>query len=79
MRVNKTAPLGAFGNNVSEKAPKKMRTGNVTLALHKAPDAPLTVPPPQMSIWKRDKYVPESMTPARRGADDFLRVQSRGF
>jgi len=27
MRVNKTAPLGAFANNVSEKAPKKMRTG----------------------------------------------------
>jgi len=40
MIVNKTAPLGAFANNVSEKAPKKMRTGNVTLALHKAHDAP---------------------------------------
>ena len=78
MRVNKTAPLGAFVNNVSEKAPKKMRTGNVTLALHKAPDAPLTVPPPQMNLWERPVYVPEQGY-VRRGADDFLRVQSRGL
>jgi hypothetical protein len=78
MRVNKTAPLGAFVNNVSEKASKKMRTGNVTLALHKAPDAPLTVPPPQMNLWERPVYVPEQGY-VRRGANDFLRVQSRGL
>jgi len=78
MRVNKTAPLGAFVNNVSEKAPKKMRTGNVTLALHKDPDAPLTVPPPQMNLWERPVYTPEQGY-VRRGADDFLRIQSRGL
>lgn len=78
MRVNKTAPLGAFVNNVSEKVPKRMRTENVTLALHKAPDAPLTVPPPKMNLWERPVYVPEQGY-VRRGADDFLRVQSRGL
>ena len=76
MRVNKTAPLGAFVNNVSEKVPKRMRTENVTLIVHKSPD---TVPPPQMNIWARDQYVPERVEPVRRGANDFLRVQSRGF
>jgi hypothetical protein len=78
MRVNKTTPLGAFANTIGDKASKKMRTGNVTLALHKAPDAPLTVPPPQMNLWERPVYVPEQGY-VRRGANDFLRVQSRGL
>jgi len=56
----------------------KPQTKNVTLALHKAPDAPLTVPPPKMSLWERPVYVPEQGY-VRRGADDFLRVQSRGL
>lgn len=63
--------------------PNLMRTNpNVGLAAvpnklgDKNPDA---VPPPQMNLWARDQYVPEKNAPARRGADDFLRVQSRGF
>jgi hypothetical protein len=78
MRVNKTAPLGAFVNNVSEKAPKKMRTGNAPLALHKDPDAPLTVPPPQMNLWERPVYVPNNDY-VRPGANDHQRIKSRGL
>jgi len=78
MRVNKTTPLGAFANTIGDKASKKMRTGNVTLALHKAPDAPLTVQAPKMNLWERPVYVPEQGY-VRRGANDFLRVQSRGL
>ena len=76
MRVNKTAPLGAFVNNVSEKVPKRMRTENVTLTVHKSPD---TVPPPQMNLWARGQYVPPKDEYIRPGANDFLRIQSRGL
>jgi hypothetical protein len=57
----------------------KLDRGNPNLVKKAPPKDPNAAPPPQMNLWKRDKYVPESMTPARRGADDFLRVQSRGF
>jgi hypothetical protein len=75
MRVNPDAGLGALPNKLGDKNPAKYVRGGY-VPMQKDPDA---VPPPQMSIWDRKPYVPEDMTPARRGADDFLRIQSRGF
>jgi hypothetical protein len=42
----------------------------------KAPDA---VPPPQMSIWEREAYVPDKTGYVRAGANDFLKLKSRGM
>jgi hypothetical protein len=75
MRKNPDASLGAVPNKLGDKNPAKYVRGGY-VPMEKGPDV---VPPPQMSIWARDQYVPESMTPVRRGASDFLRVQSRGF
>jgi hypothetical protein len=75
MRVNPNAGLAAVPNKLGDKNPARYVRGGY-VPMEKSPDV---VPAPQMNLWKRDKYVPENMTPARRGADDFLRVQSRGF
>jgi len=74
MRVNKTAPLGAFANNVSDKAPKKYRTGFVP-----TPKNPNVVQAPSMSLWKQPVYTPDSHQSVRRGADDHQRIKSRGL
>ena len=75
MRTNPNAQLAAVPNKLGDKNPSRyVRGGYVPMV--KDPDA---VPPPQMSVWARDQYVPEKNAPARRGADDFLRYKSRGF
>ena len=74
MRVNPHATLESFTNTVGNKAHSKQRTGYVPS--YRDPDA---VPAPALNIWKQPVYVPENNHPARSGADDFLRVQSRGF
>jgi hypothetical protein len=56
----------------------KLAAGNPNLVKKAPPRDPNAVPPPQMSLWKRPVYVPEQGY-VRRGADDFLRVQSRGL
>ena len=73
LRVNKTSMLESFNNTVGDKAHAKQRTGFVPSV--KDPNAALA---PSISVWKQPVYVPENHQPARRGADDFLRVQSRG-
>ena len=75
MRTNPNAGLGALPNKLGDKNPAKYVRGGY-VPMQKDPDA---VPPPQMSVWARAQYVPERVEPARRGANDFLRVQSRGF
>lgn len=74
LRVNPTQTLESFTNTTGDKAHAKVRGGFVPVK--KDPDV---VPPNTMSLWDRALYVPEKAAPARRGADDHLRVQSRGF
>jgi len=74
MRKNPDASLAAVPNKLGDKNPARyVRGGFVPM-----PKDPNAVPPPQMSVWDRQQYVPESMGAVRRGADDFLRVQSKG-
>lgn len=75
MRVNPNAGLGAVPNKLGDKNPAKYVRGGF-VPLPKAPDA---VPPPQMNLWARDQYVPPKDEYIRPGANDFLRIQSRGF
>ena len=74
MRVNTTAPLGAFATTTGDKEAIKYRTGYVPLV--KQPNA---APPPQMSIWERDQYEPPKEEYVRPGADDHLKIKSRGM
>jgi hypothetical protein len=73
-RVNATAPLGAFASTTGDKEQVKYRTGYKPS--DKDPDA---VPPPQMSIWARELYKPDTSGYQRPGADDHLQIKSRGF
>lgn len=74
LRVNPHATLESFTPTTGDKVHAKQRTGFVPS--YKDPAA---VPPPQMSIWARDSYVPEKSGYQRPGADDHLRYKSRGF
>ena len=73
-RVNPPATLESFANTTGDKAHAKERRGFVPTV--KDPNA---VPPPTISLWHQPVYVPQNLTPMRRGADDFLRYKSRGF
>ena len=75
MRKNPNASLAAVPNKLGDKNPAKYVRGGY-VPMQKDPDA---VPPPQMNLWKRDKYVPERVEPARRGADNHFQYKSRGF
>ena len=74
MRVNNHTTLTSFPNTTGDKAHAKERRGFVPTV--KDPNA---VPPPTISLWHQPVYVPQNLTPMRRGADDFLRYKSRGF
>lgn len=74
LRVNPQATLESFSNTTGDKAHAKERTGFVPT--RKDPDA---VPPAVTNVWKRPVYVPENMTPVRRGADDHVQYKSRGM
>ena len=74
MRKNPDASLAAVPNKLGDKNPAKYVRGGY-VPMEKGPNA---VPPPQMNLWERPVYVPEQGY-VRRGANDFLRVQSRGF
>lgn len=77
MRVNKPVGLGTFANTLGDVAAKKKhRPSSVYVPAKRDPDL---VPAPALSIWERDSYVPQNLTPMRPGADDFLRYKSRGF
>jgi hypothetical protein len=73
LRVNPQATLESFPNTTGDRVHAKMRTGFVP-----TPKDPNAVPSPAMNLWERPVYVPEQGY-VRRGADDFLRIQSRGF
>ena len=75
MRVNPNAPLAAVPNKLDDKNPARYVRGGY-VPMQKDPNA---VPPNTMSVWAREPYVPERVEPARRGANAFLNVKSRGF
>ena len=74
MRVNPEATLESFTPTTGDKVHAKYRTGFVPM--EKAPEA---VPPNTMSVWDRGVYTPEKSGYVRAGANDFLKLKSRGF
>lgn len=73
-RVNRETTLGSFCNTTGDKEHKKYRVG--ALLMPKADDV---VPPPQMSVWERPVYQPDNSHYVRPGANDFLKIKSKGF
>ena len=73
-RVNPHATLQSFTNTTGNKAHAKERKGFVPSV--KNPDA---VPPPTISLWEQPVYVAEKVQPMRPGANDHLKLKSRGF
>ena len=76
LRVNPHATLESFTNTLGDKVARKHRA---TVGFVPMPRNEDTVPPPQMSIWERDQYVPPKNEYIRPGANDFLRYKSRGL
>lgn len=73
-RVNVEASLQSFVMTTGDKEQAKYRTGFVPSA--KDPNA---VAAPSISVWSHSVYVPPKDEPARRGANDFLAVKSKGY
>jgi len=42
-------------------------------------EPPPPTPSPAMSLWERQTYRPEQMTPVRPGADEHRQYKSKGF
>ena len=74
LRVNTNNVMESFPNTTGDKAQAQVRRGYVPPVRD-----PNATPSPAISIWKQSVYVPENNTPARHGAEDFLRYKSRGM
>ena len=73
MKVNKSVGLGTFAQTAGDLGQVKVRRGYVPI--ERDPDL---VRAPTSSLWKRDSYVPQNLTPMRPGADDHLKFKSVG-
>ena len=74
-RINPHASsLSSFVSTVGDKEQVKYRTGFVPSK--KDPNA---VPPPSLNIWEQPVYKSPAPEYVRRGADDHLKLKSRGF
>lgn len=73
-RMNREASLQSFVMTTGDKEQAKYRTGFVPSV--KDPNA---VAAPSISVWAHPVYVPPNNEPARRGANDFLAVKSKGY
>jgi hypothetical protein len=73
MKVNKSVGLGTFAQTAGDLGQVKVRRGYVPTERD-----PSLVPAPTSSIWKRESYVPQNLTPMRPGADDHLKFKSVG-
>jgi len=73
MKVNKSVGLGTFAQTAGDLGQVKVRRGYVPVERD-----PSLVPAPTSSLWKRDSYVPQNLTPMRPGADDHLKFKSVG-
>ena len=74
MKVNKSVGLGTFAQTAGDRGLSKVRRGYVPV--ERDPDL---VRAPTSSLWQRESYVPQNLTPMRPGADDHLKFKSRGF
>ena len=74
LRVNPEAALESFRNTTGDKAHAKERTGFVPS--RRDPDA---VPPATNSLWSQPIYKPDNSGYVRPGADDHLKIKSRGM
>lgn len=74
-RVNRQAPLASFAVSFNEKNPARYVAGGALLM----PKDPNVVPPNTMSVWERPAYVPPKAALFRPGADDHLKIKSKGF
>ena len=73
MKVNKSVGLGTFAQTAGDLGQVKVRRGYVPV--ERDPDL---VRAPTSSLWQRDSYVPQNLTPMRPGADDHLKFKSVG-
>jgi hypothetical protein len=74
MRVNSHATLETFATSIGDKERARYRTGFVPSV--KLPNAAL---PPSISIWEHPVYKPDNSGYVRPGADDHLKIKSRGM
>ena len=75
MRVNKMAPLAAFAEKSRDKNPSRYVRGGALLM----PKDPNAAQPNTTSVWEQPVYVPPKAALFRPGADDFLKIKSKGF
>ena len=73
MKVNKSVGLGTFAQTAGDRGLSKVRRGYVPV--ERDPDL---VRAPTSSLWQRESYVPQNLTPMRPGADDHLKFKSVG-
>jgi hypothetical protein len=74
MRTNPNAGLAAVPNKLGDKNPAKYVRGDYVPRQRDEHEAL----PPQINVWTQPVYVPERVEPARRGANDFLQLKSKG-
>ena len=74
MRVNRPTPMESFANTTGDKEQAQFRTGFVPSI--KDPDV---VPPATNSLWSQPIYKPDHSGYVRPGADDHLKIKSKGF
>jgi hypothetical protein len=74
MRVNSIAPLGAFAKTTGDKEIQKYRTGYVPMEKE-----PGTALPQSTNVWAQPVYTPDHSGYVRPGANDHLKIKSRGM
>ena len=74
MRVNKETTLGSFPLTYGDKVPKHHIAGDYV----KRERDPNEALPPSISVWDHSVYKPQEGY-VRPGANDFLKIKSRGF
>ena len=74
MRTNPKATLESLPSKLGDKNPAKYVRGGYTPRQRDEHEAM----PPSINVWKQPVYVPENTAPARRGADNFLSIKSKG-
>ena len=74
MRVNLHASLQSFAQSTGDKEIEKYRTGFVPVEKE-----PGTALPQSLNIWEQPVYKPDHSGYARPGANDHLKIKSRGM
>jgi hypothetical protein len=74
MRVNLHASLQSFAQTTGDKEIEKYRTGFVPVEKEAG-----TALPPSTNIWTQPVYTPDHSGYVRPGADDHLKIKSKGM